>query len=73
MVVYVETKAKRLLKVGKELTLREVVRKACREPKDGVPRDGMILKDGLLSFVVLPKGSAEKGWIDDFKRQRDGK
>jgi hypothetical protein len=73
LVVYVETRAKRLLKVGKELTLREVLRKAVREPKDGLPRDGVTLKDGLLTFVVLPKGAAEKAWIDDFKRQRDGK
>lgn len=77
LVVYVETRAKRLLKVGKELTLREVLRKAARarEEKDGVvaPKDGVVLKDGLLSFVVLVKGSAEKAWIEDYKRQRDGR
>jgi small subunit ribosomal protein S7e len=38
-----------------------------------VPKDGIVLKDGLLSFIVLPKGEEEKKWIEEFKRQRDGK
>lgn len=73
LVVYVETRHRRLLKVGKELTLREVIAKCARQAGDGVPKDGIVLKDGLLSFVVLPKGQEEKAWIDEFKRQRDGK
>lgn len=74
LVVYVETRHRRLLKVGKELTLREVMAKASRPAGDGgVPKDGIVLKDGLLSFIVLPKGEEEKKWIEEFKRQRDGK
>ncbi|KAN0065035.1 HSP70/90 co-chaperone [Thecaphora frezii] len=70
--VYVTTHAQRLLKVGKKLTLRQVMDMAA---KDGTPqhRDGMVLKDGVLSLVVLPKGEPEKKWIDEFKRHRDAK
>ncbi len=68
--VYMETAGKRLLKVGKELSLREVMAKAVKVGEDGT-RDGMALRDGLLSFVVLAKGQAEKQWIDEFKRNRD--
>ncbi|WVQ78772.1 hypothetical protein IAT38_000863 [Cryptococcus sp. DSM 104549] len=73
LVVYVETQAKRLLKVGKELTLREVLKKAKREAKGDVTKDGVVLQDGLLSFVVLVKGEQEKAWIEEFKKKRDGK
>ncbi|TXT04267.1 hypothetical protein VHUM_04265 [Vanrija humicola] len=73
LAVYVETAQKRLLKVGKEITLREVLAKAQIPPKDGKPRDGVVLRDGLLSFVVLVKGKEEREWIDNFKKARDGK
>ena len=73
LVVYVETRHRRLLKVGKDLTLREVLAKGFRAPVDGVVKDGVVLKDGLLSFVVLPKGTEEKKFIDEFKRKRDEK
>ncbi|WVW80005.1 hypothetical protein I302_101978 [Kwoniella bestiolae CBS 10118] len=75
LVIYVETREKRLLKVGKELTLREIIRKAQRgeDKEKGLTKDGVVLKDGLLSFVVLPKGEVEKRWIDEFKKSRDGK
>ncbi|WVF67084.1 hypothetical protein IAT40_001829 [Kwoniella sp. CBS 6097] len=73
LVVYVETAEKRLLKVGKELTLREVLRKAKRDAKADVKKDGVVLRDGLMSFVVLVKGAQEKAWIEDFKAKRDAK
>ncbi|OXG31863.1 TPR repeat protein [Cryptococcus neoformans Bt120] len=73
LVVYVETKERRLLKVGKELTLREVLGKARRDAKGEVKKDGVVLRDGLLSFVVLVKGAQEKAWIEEFKRKRDEK
>lgn len=47
--------------------------KGFRAQADGVPKDGVVLKDGLLSFVVLPKGEEEKKWIDEFKQKRDSK
>lgn len=73
LVVYVETRHRRLLKVGKDLTLREVLAKGFRAAAGGVPKDGVVLKDGLLSFVVLPKGQEERKWIEDFKQKRDAK
>lgn len=70
LVVYVETAQRRLLKVGKELTLREVLAKAVKQDQ-GKPKDGVVLRDGLLSFVVLVKGAKEKAWVEEFKRKRD--
>lgn len=72
LAVYVETAQRRLLKVGKELTLREVIAKAAIEAKDGQEKDGVVLRDGLMSFVVLVKEKEEKEWISEFKRKRDG-
>ncbi|WRT65561.1 uncharacterized protein IL334_002506 [Kwoniella shivajii] len=72
LVVYVETSQKRLLKVGKELTLREVIAKAKREEQGDIKKDGVVLRDGLMSFIVLPKGEKEKKWIEQFKMSRDG-
>jgi hypothetical protein len=69
LVIYVETRGRRLLKVGKELTLKEAIAKAVKST-EGEEKDGVILRDGLMSFVVLLKGEAEKKWIDDFKRKR---
>ncbi|ODN80704.1 hypothetical protein L202_02870 [Cryptococcus amylolentus CBS 6039] len=71
LVLYVETSERRLLKVGKELTLREVLLKAKRDAKGSVKKDGVVLRDGLLSFVILIKGAQEKAWIEEFKKARD--
>ncbi|THV05408.1 hypothetical protein K435DRAFT_773836 [Dendrothele bispora CBS 962.96] len=69
LVIYAMTKQKRLLKVGKKMSLRDVCSAA--KAKEGEPRDGLELKDGCLTFVVLPKGAAEKKWVEDFKQTRD--
>lgn len=69
LVVYAMTMRKRLLKVGKKMTLSDICKAA--GGKDGV-RDGLEVKDGCLSFVVLPKGEAEQKWVDEFKKSRDG-
>ncbi len=34
-------------------------------------RDGLVMRDGILSLVVLPKGEAESKWVEDFKAQRE--
>lgn len=71
LVVYAMTSRRRLLKVGKNMNLRDVC-KASRG-KEGEPRDGLELKDGCLTFVVVPKGQVEEEWVKDFKRNdRDG-
>ncbi|KAI9000943.1 40S ribosomal protein S7 [Trametes punicea] len=68
LVVYGFTKRQRLLKVGKKMTLRDVFKAA--KAKDGEPKDGLELKDGTLTFIVLPKGVEEQKWVEDFKRNR---
>jgi len=69
LVVYAPTYRKRLLKVGKKMTLRDVC-KAAKE-KDGQPKDGLELKDNCLSFVVMPKGDVETKWVEEYKKSRD--
>jgi len=66
LVVYAMTRRKRLLKVGKKMTLRDVCIAA--KAKEGEPKDGLELKDGCLTFVVVPKGEVEQNWVDEFKR-----
>ena len=66
--VYVITRTKRLLKVGMKMTPRDLFEVA--KLKDGKP-DGLELREGYLSFVVLPKGAIERDWVDDFKSRRD--
>ncbi|KAJ7056679.1 hypothetical protein C8F01DRAFT_992658 [Mycena amicta] len=65
LVIYAMTRRKRLLKVGKKMTLREV----CAAAK-GEPRDGLELKDGCLTFVVMPKGDVEQKWVEEYKSSR---
>ena len=69
LVVYAITYRKRLLKVGKKMTLRDVF--IASKAKEGDPPDGLELKDGCLTFVVLPKGDVERKWVEECKRQRD--
>jgi hypothetical protein len=68
LVVYATTRRKRLLKVGRKMTLRDVCRAAAGP--DGKGKDGLEVKDGCLSFVVLPKGEVEERWVEEFKRNR---
>ncbi len=69
IVVFGWTKRRRLLKIGKKMTLRDVCRAA--RGKEGEPRDGLEMNDGTLSFVVLPKGAEEQKWVEDFKKTRE--
>ena len=67
LVVYAFTHTKRLLKVGKKMTLRELF--DASKGKNG-QKDGLEMKNGCLTVVVLPKGEVERRWIDDFKAKR---
>lgn len=69
LVVYAITLRKRLLKVGEKMTLIDVCKAA--RGKEGEPRDGLEVKDGYLTFVVLPRGEVETRWIEEFKKARD--
>jgi hypothetical protein len=68
LAVYATTRRRRVLKVGRKTTLRELLAKAAA-PADGPP-DGIEMKDGCLSFVVVPKGEVERQWIDEYKSER---
>ncbi|KAI6035516.1 hypothetical protein F5J12DRAFT_902306 [Pisolithus orientalis] len=70
LVVYAITRRKRLLRIGKKMTLGDVCRVAMEKP--GEPMDGLELKDGYLTFAVLPKGEVEQNWVEEFKRTRGG-
>ncbi|EPQ29519.1 uncharacterized protein PFL1_02738 [Pseudozyma flocculosa PF-1] len=72
--VYATTHKQRLLKLGKKLTLRQIMDQAAKDspdPKKPQDRDGMVMRDGMLSLVVVPKGDEEKAWVERFKKQRD--
>ena len=76
IVVYVETDSGRLLKIplrGKKPYTMEDVFLAGRKDADlaGKGADGIRVQDGCVSLVVLPKGDAEKKWVEDVKRRRD--
>jgi len=49
------------------MTLRDV----CSAAK-GIEKDGLELKDGCLTFVVLPRGEVENKWIQEYKSSRVG-
>ncbi|KAI9511259.1 40S ribosomal protein S7 [Russula earlei] len=65
LVVYAMTRRKRLLKVGRKMTLRDV----CRAAGGGSSGrdDGLEFMDGCLSFVVVPKGEVERKWVEEYK------
>lgn len=69
LAVYFQTRRKRLLKVGKRMTLADVFARAAGHA--GEEMDGLELKEGCLHCVVLPKGKVEDDWVAEFKRSRD--
>jgi hypothetical protein len=75
LVVYAMTRRRRLLKVGRKMTLRDVCRVAGGNGAVGLDgtSDGLEVKDGCLSFVVVPKGEVERKWVEEYKslRERD--
>jgi hypothetical protein len=73
--VYATSKSKRLLKLGKKITLREILDKGARDADKakGIERDGIVMMDGFISLVILPKGEGEQKWIEQFKLERDKK
>lgn len=63
--VYVTTRKRRVLKVGKALTWKQVL-KAARDPAKA---DGVELLGGwCLELVWVPDGERGKAWIDGWKR-----
>jgi hypothetical protein len=72
LVVYAITRRKRLLKVGRKMTLRDVCRVAGGSGAVGLDgkSDGLEVKDGCLRFVVVPKGEVEHKWVEEYKSTR---
>jgi hypothetical protein len=69
-VLYVITKNGRILKAGRKLTLREIVRNAAVRPDEMELVDGLELKDGwYLEVFLLPKDARAEKWIQDTKRE----
>ncbi|KAH9955557.1 hypothetical protein BC827DRAFT_870643 [Russula dissimulans] len=72
LIIYTTTRRKRLLKVGRKMTLRQLCRAAGSGNGSAIGPDGKC--DGLefidrcLSFVVVPKGEPERKWVEEFKR-----
>jgi hypothetical protein len=71
LVIYAETSTRKLLKVGKNLTMHDVFSKAAALSEGPEHKDGLVMRDGLLSFFVLPKGAKEKQWVERYKASRD--
>ncbi|KAJ4472153.1 40S ribosomal protein S7 [Lentinula aciculospora] len=65
LVVYAITRQKRLLKVGKKMSLRDVFNASKGK---GDLLDGLELKDNCLTFVVLLKGEVDTKWVDDCEK-----
>jgi len=59
LVVYAMARSKKLLKIGKKMTLKNLFDAAT---------DLLEVKDGCLTFAVLPKGVEEEKWIAEYKR-----
>lgn len=62
--IYATTSQKRLLKIGKKMTLGDVIREAAKGD------DGLELQGGCLAFIVVPRGEVETNWIAEFKRSK---
>lgn len=62
--IYAATSKKRLLKIGKKMTLRDVIGEA------GKGGDGLELQGGCLAFIVVPRGDVETNWIVEFKKKK---
>ncbi|TDL29805.1 TPR-like protein [Rickenella mellea] len=67
LVVYAITSTKRLLKVGRQMTLKDVF---LASKGRGPERDGLEVKAGCVSFVIVPKGDVERKWVEEFKSSR---
>lgn len=67
LVVYAMTKNRRLLKVGKRMSLRDVFSACAGGGNNDAEKDGLEVKDGCVTFVVLPRGQVEQDWIAEFK------
>ncbi|CUA76725.1 hypothetical protein RSOLAG22IIIB_02194 [Rhizoctonia solani] len=68
--VYVKTRKGRVLRMGRNKTLEEICKTA--KGKEG-DEDGLVVGQGVIAFVVVPKGSpAEEKYLKSVKEERGG-
>jgi len=73
LAVYAITRHGRLLKIPSKSTLAGVFLQAGTmvEEADGKQvQDGLEIRDGCLSFVVVPKGDVENWYVEDFRKKK---
>jgi hypothetical protein len=73
LVVYASTRRKRLLKVGKRMTLKDLIQAAKGKAVADLEeeKDGLEMRDGTLDVIILVKGSIENEWVAGFKKDLD--
>lgn len=73
LVVYATTRQRRLLKVGRKMTLLDLYRAASNGGVVGPDGkgDGLEMMDWCLSLVVVPKGEVERKWVEEYKSTRE--
>jgi hypothetical protein len=72
LAVYAVTRRGRLLKIPSKSTLADVFLQAGTMVEEGGKQvqDGMEIRDGCLSFVIVPKGDVESWYVEDFKKKK---
>ncbi|KAG8695836.1 hypothetical protein FRC09_008899 [Ceratobasidium sp. 395] len=69
--VYVQTKQGRVLKLGRNKTLAEICANVRATGKAKGLEDGLVVEQGVLAFVVVPRGSdAEERYLKSVKQER---
>lgn len=71
--VYVRTRRGRVLKLGRNKTLAEMCASVRATGKDKGLDDGLVVGQGVIAFVVVPRGSeAEAKYLKSVKEEKDG-
>lgn len=72
LAVYAVTRQGRLLKIPSKSTLADVFLQVGTMIKEGDKQvqDGMEIRDGCLSFAIVPKGDVENWYVEDFKKKK---
>jgi hypothetical protein len=71
MNVYVRTRQGRVLKLGRNKTLAEMCLNVRATGKEKGLEDGLVVGQGVIAFVVVPRGSeAEERYLKSVKEER---
>lgn len=70
LTVYAASRTHRLFRIGRDKTLKDAMAAPQKKGQSSEPsEDGLEIREGCLSFVVLPRGAEEKKWVDNYKRE----